>query len=200
METLWRSWRLQWELSSDVWWRKLWIWNLRFKEEKLKEKKETKALEEVRKVNLEETQTKKIAKQEIEEIETLDFDDRKPLNEEDLKEIDQIIYSDTTEDLFKEISKPVPLTNQQKEEIKEEKKVIKEEQKTSVGSLFTAFKDTEETFSTYSVYIVRNGDNIEQIMSKYKTTRDILEEYNDMSNIKIGSKLIIPSVKDENNK
>lgn len=173
--------------------------NLEKKEETIKEKREEKVLEEVREVELEEFEPKKIEKKEIEEIETLDFNDRKILNEDEKKEINQIIYADTTEDLFKETSKPVPLTNQLKEEIKEEKITMKEE-KTSVGSLFTAFKDTEETFSTYSVYIVRNGDNIEEIMSKYKTNRDILEEYNDMSSIKIGSKLIIPSVKDENNK
>ena len=50
------------------------------------------------------------------------------------------------------------------------------------------------------MYIIRNGDNVDEIISKYKTTREILEEYNDMSNIKIGTKLIIPSNINENDK
>ena len=30
-----------------------------------------------------------------------------------------------------------------------------------VGSLFSSFKDSDETFATYSVYIVRQNDTIE---------------------------------------
>ena len=119
------------------------------------------------------------------EIEVLDFDDRKILSDSEKEDIDKLINRDNTIDLFKEIK---------------EEKQMPESTKPSVGSLFEAFKDTEETFSTYSVYIVRNGDNIEEIISKYKTTREKLEEYNDMSNIKIGTKLIIPNLKDENDK
>ncbi len=129
-------------------------------------------------------------------------EDRKILTDEEKEQIEEIISGEESVDLFKEFP-----TEQQvvidKEETKEEtKEEPKEESKTkaAVGSLFTAFKDTEETFSTYSVYIIRDGDNIEDIMTKYKTTREALEEYNDMSNIKIGTKLIIPNTKDENDK
>ena len=161
----------------------------------------------------------------VEEIETLEFDDndsveeRKVLTDEEKEDIDNIINSDDTTDLFQETSvkEEVVIPNQElvsqedmtlnQEKIdkndksdKKDKNDNSDETKTSVGSLFTAFKDTEETFSTYSVYIVRNGDNIEDVMDKYKTNREILSEYNDMSNIKIGTKLIIPSTKDENDK
>ena len=60
-------------------------------------------------------------------------------------------------------------------------------------SLFTAFKNTDETFSTYSVYIIREGDNLDTVIDKYKTTRDALSEYNDLSDIRIGTKIIVPS-------
>lgn len=129
------------------------------------------------------------------EIETIDFDERKVLSDIEKQEIDSLINSDNTINLFKENSKPKNL------EIKEETKVVQTTKpQPSVGSLFEAFKDTEETFVTYSVYIVRNGDNIENIISKYKTTREKLEEYNDLSNIKIGTKIVIPNTKDENDK
>ncbi|MBQ7136577.1 MAG: LysM peptidoglycan-binding domain-containing protein [Bacilli bacterium] len=60
-------------------------------------------------------------------------------------------------------------------------------------SIFTAFKDTDETFSTYSIYIIREGDNLDTILNKYNTTKDILMEYNDLSDIRIGTKIIVPS-------
>ena len=63
----------------------------------------------------------------------------------------------------------------------------------SVSSIFNAFKDTEEDFSTYSVYIIREGDNLDSVITKYNTTRDILSEYNDLSDVRIGTKIIVPS-------
>ena len=62
-----------------------------------------------------------------------------------------------------------------------------------IPSIFSAFKDTEETFATYCVYIIREGDSLDAVINKYKTTRDTLAEYNDLSDIRIGTKLIIPN-------
>ena len=36
------------------------------------------------------------------------------------------------------------------------------------------------------------ADNLEEVIAKYKTNREILAEYNDLDNLKVGSKLIIP--------
>ena len=49
-----------------------------------------------------------------------------------------------------------------------------------------------ETYSTYSVYIVRKEETLESILSKFKITKEELESYNDLKDIGIGSKLIIP--------
>ena len=63
----------------------------------------------------------------------------------------------------------------------------------TMTSIFSAFKDTDETFSTYSIYIIRDGDSLDTVINKYKTTRDILAEYNDLSDVRIGTKIIVPS-------
>lgn len=55
----------------------------------------------------------------------------------------------------------------------------------------------EETYSTYSVYIVRENDTIESILDKYKISLLELSDYNDTSNITNGMKLIIPSVEND---
>ena len=96
--------------------------------------------------------------------------------------------------------------------IKEEKPTIKEDtievestlnedntsNKQVMDSIFSAFANTEETYSTYSVYILREDDNLEEVMAKYKTNRETLAEYNDLENLKVGSKLIIPTVLEVN--
>lgn len=63
----------------------------------------------------------------------------------------------------------------------------------NVGALFSSLKDAEETFSTYSIYIVREEETVQSIIEKYKTTKEELEKYNDLSSLKIGTKLIIPT-------
>jgi len=50
-----------------------------------------------------------------------------------------------------------------------------------------------ETFKSYTVYILREGDTIESIIEKYKVTKEELLDYNDLSEVKIGDKIIIPS-------
>ena len=48
-------------------------------------------------------------------------------------------------------------------------------------------------YTTYKIYILREEDNIETIMTKYNISRERLEEYNNLNELKIGDKLIIPS-------
>jgi LysM repeat protein len=52
----------------------------------------------------------------------------------------------------------------------------------------------DENYYTYKVYIVREGDSIDDICNKYNVTLNDLKEYNDINNIGIGSKVIIPYV------
>ena len=46
---------------------------------------------------------------------------------------------------------------------------------------------------TYKVYIVKEEDTIEKIYEKYKVNRELLEKYNNLNEIKLGDKIIIPS-------
>lgn len=64
---------------------------------------------------------------------------------------------------------------------------------TVMNSIFSAFANTEETYTTYSVYLLRENDNIEDVLSKYNITREELGYYNNLDDLHVGSKLIIPS-------
>lgn len=94
-----------------------------------------------------------------------------------------------------------------KEEDRQETKEIKETKETKevstrisaddVKTLFDKFDDSSETYSTYKVCIVKESETVESIVLKYGITRDVLEQYNDLSDLKIGDKLIIPTIFNE---
>lgn len=100
-------------------------------------------------------------------IEDLDFDDRIcNVEQEDIMEnSNEIIEENQTEDIGEE----------------------------KIKSLFNQFNTDSEVYVTYNVFIVREGDNIDSILEKYGITLDELKEYNDISDLKIGDKLIIPN-------
>lgn len=82
------------------------------------------------------------------------------------------------EDLFKEIDEDII-------DVKVEQKV----------PIFESFDPKNETYVTYNVHIVREEDNIETICLKYGVTKEELSYYNDISIIKLGDKLIVPTYK-----
>ena len=59
-------------------------------------------------------------------------------------------------------------------------------------SLFFNFDSSKETYGTFIVYIVRQNETINSILEKYNTSLEEIEKYNDVKDISIGSKLIIP--------
>jgi len=139
-------------------------------------------------------ETKKV---EVEEIETLtrECDDdiipeeekEIPIREEDLSKGIQI-----EKDILQSIEYEKP-----REEMPEEELLPKDEKKTeNIETIFSAFKDTEETFKSYSVYILRKNDTLEKIYSLYNVTQEELCNYNNLDDISIGMKIIIPNQKE----
>lgn len=69
-------------------------------------------------------------------------------------------------------------------------------EETNVKSIFEDL-DENERYAVYKVHIVTENDTIESISSEYNVNREDLEAYNDLSELKIGDKLIIPSHEDK---
>ncbi len=85
-------------------------------------------------------------------------------------------------------------TESQDSEVKDTELKNKEE-KNDVMDLFKDLDNNEEKeYSIYRVYTVLENDTLNSILEKYKVSREDLEEINDLSNLKCGSKLIIPSI------
>ncbi len=96
-------------------------------------------------------------------------------------------------DITKQEQPTIKEDNNTNEVIKTEDIEENDNNKEVIDSIFSAFANTDETYATYSVYILREDDNVDEVISKYKTTREDLAEYNDLDSLKIGTKLIIPT-------
>lgn len=111
---------------------------------------------------------------------------------------EELILEEVEVDEIKEepvIKKEVePLEKEEINEVVEDRCI---ETKEDVGSLFDTISG-EETYKTYKIYIVRENDTIESIISKYEIEKETLEIYNDLTEIKLGDKLIIPVINEGN--
>ena len=126
----------------------------------------------------------------------------------EIVELDEEIDRECDDDKDKEVEIP-----RKEDKVSEEKKVEKEEfteDKTLIvddldddifdsnnNSLFSNLADEDDSFETYSVYIMREGDTIEKVLEKYSVTKEKLEEYNDLEKININSKVIIPNINND---
>lgn len=104
----------------------------------------------------------------------------------------------------------IPHKNIEEEIVKEEKNIkdnvnildenegIEESNETDEkdNSLFFNFKDDDDQYGTFIVYIVRQNETINSIIEKYHTTLEEIEQYNDIKDIQNGTKLIIPAHND----
>ena len=126
------------------------------------------------------------------------LEEKEFINEIDIKHI-------SLEEMEKELSRGDESMNLeqdiQKEEVLEET-IIKEErcieeEDIQSSSIFNSFSDDREMYKTYKICIVREGDMLESIMERYGVTKEILEQYNDLKEINLGDKLIIPDLLDE---
>ena len=78
------------------------------------------------------------------------------------------------------------------DEEKEEESIGENTQDTPV--IEDISKKDEDSYVTYHIHIMKENETIESICTKYKTNENILKDYNDISTLSIGDKLIIPDI------
>lgn len=176
-----------------------------FKEEETKEKLEFDPPKEMRSV--EEKDKKEEQEKQEEQVEVINTEPIKDEKEE-MKEAKEPLKEERNEKINEE---PKDKNRNEQQELKKEEKeknterneetneqaseqaMEYEENDSNVSeSLFAKLDTTSETYKTYSIYIVREDDSLEDIMKKYNVKRENLEEYNNLSEVKKGTKLIIP--------
>ena len=97
------------------------------------------------------------------------------------------IKEEVKEELVREVIEPIVETKEESIEEVNEVDTVKE-----INSILPNDLDNNETYVTYKVYMVKENDSLEMIMDTYQVSQDKLEEYNDLTELKIGDKLIIP--------
>ena len=78
---------------------------------------------------------------------------------------------------------------EEKEEAKEE---VKQEERESEDTIIKNIKSDGNEYATYHIHMVSDGESVETICTMYNSNLNILQDYNDLSNITPGDKLIIP--------
>ena len=139
----------------------------------------------------------------IEGVEIVEDDKDEEIKKQEINsDIERECDGDSKEDkeieipVKKEVIKPKDLEvnfEQKENKIVEELELPKDNIDNSTNSLFSNLADEDDSFSTYSIYIMRDGDTIEKVMEKYGVSKDELLEYNDLSSITLNSKVIIPT-------
>ena len=120
------------------------------------------------------------------------------INEDTLR-VNIDVYVDGLEEKKEEeiaIKIPVEAKEDQNEnhEEKKEERNNQEENIVKIEDVVTNINsNNDETYLTYSIYIMRDEDSIDSILSKYAVTKEELSKYNNIDEIKVGTKLVIPS-------
>lgn len=132
----------------------------------------------------------------------LDMDYQEIEIKEDIKdneEIDNMINDLIDKDSTTDIKSPSEFHNEvMLDNVIDSKEEVSTKEKVSEKNFNTIFNEVKENnFSKYKVYIMRSEDTLESILVKYNVTMDEIKEYNDIDNINIGSKIVIPYNKNE---
>lgn len=98
-----------------------------------------------------------------------------------IKKEDMMIDNDVM-DLFKQTDEEIIKVDKQ------------DDLENTMNSIFNNFSDKDEKYVSYYVHIIRENDNIEMIANKYGVTVEQLKEYNDIQQITLGNKIIIPYI------
>ena len=119
------------------------------------------------------------------------------------------VDDDSADDVLKSIEEEVPIMDDELEEDASENLEIEEEEKISeimgenkeelgqdvtekeINNILGSFDETND-FYKYKVYIMRKEDTIESVAIKYNVSLNDLAEYNNISNINVGDKIIVP--------
>lgn len=94
----------------------------------------------------------------------------------------------TLDNLLDEIDREVE--EEPKEEINEERDISDEAKDTILNNI----NDSDDVYVTYHIHEMKETDTVESICLKYNTSDAILGEYNDLSTLTLGDKIIIPEI------
>lgn len=128
---------------------------------------------------------------EVIDNDTLRINIEYSINADEVKEEETLfkqVEEPTLDNLLDEIDREVE--KETREEISEERDISEEAKNTILNSI----NDNDDVYVTYHIHEMKETDTVESICLKYNTSDAILGEYNDLSTLTLGDKIIIPEI------
>lgn len=145
---------------------------------------------------IEQVEEEAIPKAEVEVLEKSEDDSLERECDGEKKENKEIELPKIEKDKLKEEITSAIEESEDVEEAKEDVEIMTIEEKENSSSLFINLSEEKETYGTFLVYIVRQNESINSIIEKYNTSIEEIEKYNNLNDLSIGTKLIIPLLND----
>ena len=105
----------------------------------------------------------------------------------ELDESREELYNEVEEYINESIEEKNIIEDDSLEEVIIEDRIDKEDENTIIDSI----KDSDDEYMTYHIHIVKESETIESICALYNSNTNLLSEYNDLSEFKVGEKLIV---------
>ena len=109
------------------------------------------------------------------------------LEAESLEEEREELFEEVPEEEYKEELEVLEEKEEEKAE-KEEERVSAEEEKTIMESI----SSEEDTYVTYHIHIVKESETYETISTLYNVPTSLIKEYNNLEELSLGDKVLIP--------
>lgn len=128
-----------------------------------------------------------LSKREIEVVDTRNAEIEDKKDKEERKSIDKIEDKEL-------VDNKQELSLEDTRKIKNESTKSEEENRDNIKSddIMSSINNNIDNFVTYKIYKIHENETLESIVIKYHTTIDDLKEYNDLNNLNIGDKIIVP--------
>ena len=142
--------------------------------------------------------SKKEIVEEEEKKEEVVFRDAAELFQDDVKSLEEIDSKEEVRDeaVVLEEAQDSEEKEEIQEDVREEVEVLevqkKEMVKESEETIINSFSGVSDGYATYHIHMVSDGESVETICTMYDSNLGVLADYNDISNLASGDKLIIP--------
>lgn len=129
----------------------------------------------------------------VEELSEL-IDDTSLVGNEEKNETEILPDEQKQEEKIEEVLEKEEIKEERNEMIEEQVKTVEkiEDMKESEETIINNVNPMDDSYATYHIHIVKEGENIETICTMYHSNLNLLNEYNSMENMNIGDKIIIP--------
>lgn len=116
------------------------------------------------------------------------------IEEEPFEELEEV---NDRSNVHKFIEDEVNQEGDLEEDREEETLMVDNRQEEMASSLFDNFDSRSETYTTYKIYIVREGDTLDLLIQNYGITKEELSVYNNINELNVGDRLIIPTAAEQ---